>query len=158
METAAVEIISFRDELAKHFTDLNLAWLKKYFVVEPIDHEMLSNPKAYIIDKGGYIYFSMFGKDVAGTFALIKIDDGIFELSKMSVADNFQGKKIGNEMMKFCIKEAQRLNISKLILYSHKKLEPAIHLYEKYGFKEVPLGNSQYIRPNIKMEIILSNT
>ncbi len=75
----------------------------------------------------------------------------------MAVAEGFQGKKIGNEMMKFCIKEAEKLNIQKLILYSNKKLEPAIHLYEKYGFKEVPLGNSEYVRSNIKMEIILNN-
>ena len=50
METTTVEIIAFKDEFAKYFTDLNLAWLKKYFVVEPIGYEMLSNPKAYIID------------------------------------------------------------------------------------------------------------
>lgn len=59
METATVEIIGFKDELAKYFTHLNLAWLKKYFVIEPMDHEMLSNPKEYIIDKGGHIYFSI---------------------------------------------------------------------------------------------------
>ena len=52
METN-IEIIGFKDELAEYFTRLNLAWLKKYFVVEPVDHEMLANPKAYIIYKGG---------------------------------------------------------------------------------------------------------
>lgn len=152
-----VEIIGFKDELAKFFTDVNLTWLKNYFVVEPIDREMLSNPKAYIIDKGGYIYFSTVDDEVAGTFALLKIDNGIYELSKMVVAEKFQGKKIGNEMMKFCIQEAQRLNMHKLILYSNKKLEPAIHLYQKYGFNEVLLENSEYERSNIKMEIILNN-
>jgi tryptophan synthase alpha chain len=34
-------------------------------------------------------------------------------------------------------------------------LKPAIHLYKKYGFKEVPLGSSEYKRSNIKMEIDL---
>ena len=101
METATLDITGFKDDLAKYFTELNLAWLRKYFVVEPIDHEVLSNPKAYIIDKGSHIYFSMVDGGVAGTFALLKIDDGIYELSKMAVAENFQGKKIGNEMMKF---------------------------------------------------------
>jgi hypothetical protein len=32
-----MEIISFSDELAHHFTRLNTAWLEKYFVIEPID-------------------------------------------------------------------------------------------------------------------------
>ena len=44
METN-IEIIGFKDELAEYFTKLNLAWLKKYFEVEAIDKEMLSNPK-----------------------------------------------------------------------------------------------------------------
>ena len=155
METVAVEMSGFKEELAKYFTDLNFAWLKKYFVVEPLDEKMLSEPKVNIIDKGGYIYFAIVDDEVAGTFALLKVSDDIYELSKMAVEENFQGKNIGNVMLKFCIEEAKRLNIQKLILYSNTKLKPAIHLYEKYGFKEVPLDNSEYKRSNIKMEIIL---
>ena len=155
METVAVEMSGFKEELAKYFTDLNLAWLKKYFVVEPLDEKMLSELKVNIIDKGGYIYFAIVDDEVAGTFALLKVSDDIYELSKMAVEENFQGKNIGNVMLKFCIEEAKRLNIQKLILYSNTKLKPAIHLYEKYGFKEVPLDNSEYKRSNIKMEIIL---
>ena len=45
-----LHIIEFRDELADHFKNLNIAWLQKYFYVEPIDEEMLSDPKKYIID------------------------------------------------------------------------------------------------------------
>ena len=157
MEPATVEIISFKDELARYFTELNLAWVKKYFAVEPMDEKILFNPKGNIIDKGGYIYFSVVDEEVAGTFALLKINDGVYELSKMAVAEKFIGKKIGNAMVKFCIEEARRLNIEKLVLYSNTKLEPAIHLYEKYGFKETPLENSEYKRSNIKMEIILNN-
>ena len=157
METTTVEIVAFKDEFAKYFTDLNLAWLKKYFVVEPIDYEMLSNPKAYIIDKGGYIYFSKIEEEIAGTFSLLKLSDDVYELSKMAVAEKFLGRKVGNEMMKFCIEEAIKLKAHKLILYSSRKLEPAIHLYKKYGFKEVPLINSDYARSDIKMEIILNS-
>src|ERR1044071_9595132 len=100
METVAVEMIEFKDELAKYFTDLNIAWLKKYSVVEPLDEKMLSKPKTNIIDKGGYIYFAMVDDEVAGTFALLRVSDVIYELSKMAVAENFRGKKIGNRMLK----------------------------------------------------------
>ena len=47
-----IEIIGFREDLAVYFTELNLAWLKKYFVVEPIDNEIFSYPKRLIVDKG----------------------------------------------------------------------------------------------------------
>jgi ribosomal protein S18 acetylase RimI-like enzyme len=148
-----IEIIGFREELADHFTMLNLAWLKKYFVVEPIDNEILSDPKKFIIDKGGFIFFASFEGEIAGTFALIKIDDGVFELSKMAVDESFQGKKIGNKMLEFCISEVKKMYATKLILYSNTKLQPAIFLYRKYGFTEIPLVNSEYKRSNIKMEI-----
>ncbi len=153
-----IEMIGYSDDLAKYFAQLNIAWLQKYFVVEPIDHEMLSDPKKYIIDKSGFVYFSNIDGKIAGTFALIKIEEGVYELSKMAVEESFQGKKIGNKMLEFCIEEAKRLKADKIILYSNTKLQPAIHLYKKFGFKEVPLDNSEYERANIKMEININKT
>lgn len=148
-----IKIIGFASELATYFTQLNIAWLEKYFVVEPIDHEMLYNPQKYIIDKGGFIYFAKIGDEIAGTFALIRISENIYELSKMAVDEKFQGKKIGNKMLEFCLQEGKRLAAEKIILYSNTKLEPAIHLYKKFGFKEVAFDDSEYERANIKMEI-----
>ena len=40
-----IEIIGFREDLAVYFTELNLAWLKKYFVVEPIDNKIFFKKK-----------------------------------------------------------------------------------------------------------------
>jgi ribosomal protein S18 acetylase RimI-like enzyme len=150
--STTVEIIEFRDELAQRFKELNVAWLKKYFYVEPIDEEMLSNPKSYFIDKGGYIFFATINGEVAGTFALMKQADGSYELSKMAVDEQFQGNKVGNHMLAFCLEKAAGLGAKKVILYSNTLLGPAIHLYKKYGFVEVPLGDVDYERANIKME------
>jgi ribosomal protein S18 acetylase RimI-like enzyme len=152
----SVKMIDYRPELASEFTTLNLAWIEKYFEAEKLDKEILGNPDKYIIKEGGHIYFAMVDEKVAGTFALLKQQDGIYELGKMAVAEGFQGKQIGNEMLQFCIGKARKLNIRKLVLFSNTLLEPAIHLYRKYGFMEVPLGNSEYKRSNIKMELTLS--
>lgn len=148
-----IEIIGFTDEYSKYFTAFNIAWLQKYFVVEPIDHEILTEPKKFIIDKGGFIYFAKADDKIAGTFALIKIDGGIYELSKMAVEEGFQGKKVGNKMLEFCLLEVKKLKADKIILYSNTQLKPAIHLYKKFGFKEVPLDHPDYERADIKMEI-----
>lgn len=149
----SIEIIPFTNKLATHFTALNKAWLQKYFEVEPIDEKMLANPQEYFIDKGGYIFFAMYNNEVAGTFALLKNNDSVFELSKMAVDEKFQGKNIGNAMMEFCLQEAKRLQLKKVILYSNTLLGPAIHLYKKFAFTEVPDFKSEYKRANIKMEI-----
>ncbi len=53
-----IEIIGFSNEYSKYFTALNIAWVQEYFVVEPIDKEILFNPKKFIIDDGGFIFFA----------------------------------------------------------------------------------------------------
>ena len=73
----------------------------------------------------------------------------------MAVAESFQGKNIGNRLMEFAIAKATELKAAKIILYSNTKLIPAIHLYRKYGFVEVPVISSGYKRCNIKMELII---
>ena len=148
-----ITIIPFTNTYAHHFTALNKAWLQKYFVVEAIDEKMLANPAQYFIAKGGFIFFALYNNEVAGTFALLKVSDTIYELSKMAVAEKYQGKNIGNAMMEFCLQEAGRLQLHKVILYSNTLLAPAIHLYKKYGFKAVPDFKSEYKRADIKMEI-----
>lgn len=147
-----VEIISYRKELAPHFKELNEAWLRKYFYIEPKDVEVLGDPQKHIIDEGGYIFFARLGEDVVGTFALIPEEDGVYELGKMAVKEEYQGQSIGNKLLQHCVEQARALGATKVILYSNTKLGPAIHLYKKFGFVEVPLGASDYKRSNIKME------
>lgn len=155
MNYPIINIIPFSEELAIYFTRLNTVWVKKYFTIEPMDIEMLGNPKEYFIDKGGYIFFAKVNNQIAGTFALIKESNSVFELSKMAVDERFQGKNIGNSMIEFCIAKATELGAHKIILYSNTILGPAIHLYRKYGFTEVPVINSVYKRSNIKMELLI---
>lgn len=156
MDQPNIHIVPYTAELATHFGALNMAWLSKYFTVEPWDELVLSQPQNYVIDKGGAIYFAQIEDEIVGTFALIATAEKEYELSKMAVAEQHRGKKIGNVMLAFCLQEAKRLGADKLILFSNTVLEPAIHLYKKFGFKQVPLGNSTYVRSDIKMEIDLT--
>ncbi|MDY8136772.1 GNAT family N-acetyltransferase [Aquimarina sp. 2201CG5-10] len=149
-------IIPFDSKYAKDFADLNVEWLEKYFVVEPHDVELLERCEETIINKGGYIFFAKTDEEIAGTFSLIKIDDNVYELGKMAVSPKFQGQKIGQQLMQFCMDFSKEQGWEKLTLYSNRILENAIYIYEKYGFKEVTLEeNPPYQRSNIKMEMIL---
>lgn len=150
-----VEIIPFSATLAAPIKTLNLEWLKKYFKVEPKDELVLSDPQGQIIDKGGMIFYAKYNDEIVGTVSLIKIDDTTFELSKMAVTDGLQGLGIGKKLVEHCLAFAKERNIQKLILYSNRKLEPAIHLYKKHGFVEIELENGIYERADIKMEKIV---
>jgi len=152
-----VSIISFEEQYAKDFYDLNIEWLETFFYVEPHDEEVLSQAKSYIIDNGGHIFFAKIGDKIAGTVALIKIEDGIFELSKMAVSVSFRGQKVGQQLMQYCLDFSKEHKYTKLLLYSNRKLENAIYIYEKYGFVEIPIeNNNPYARGDIKMELLLN--
>ena len=151
-----VEIIPFSEDLKEHIKTLNIAWLTKYFKVEEKDKVTLSNPQEEIIEKGGMIFYAKYNDEIIGTVSLLKVEDSTFELSKMAVSDNAQGLGIGNKLLEHCIDIAKENDIKKLFLYSNTTLLPAIHLYKKFGFVEIPLEAGVYKRADIKMEKIIS--
>ncbi|WP_010229755.1 GNAT family N-acetyltransferase [Gillisia marina] len=152
-----MEIISYSPAYAEDFKKLNLAWLEKFFWVEPHDEDVLGNPNKYIIEPGGMIFFVKENEAIIGTVALMKMEDAIFELTKMAVTPAAQGKKVGQQLMEHTINFAKQKKWKKLIIYSNRKLENAIYIYEKYGFVEIPIEeDNPYSRGDIKMELNLS--
>tara|TARA_B110000238_G_C16117945_1_gene435781 strand:- start:1144 stop:1611 length:468 start_codon:yes stop_codon:yes gene_type:complete len=151
LDANIIEIIPFEEKYATDFYNLNVEWLEKYFYVERYDQKVLSNPKKYVIEHGGFIFFAKYNNAIVGVVALIN-QKTFFELSKMAVAPKYQGLKIGQKLMHFCIEFAKSKNWKNITLYSHRKLVPAINLYRKIGFKEVELEKDvHYERANIKM-------
>lgn len=152
-----MEIIIYEPRFAGDFEKLNTAWLETYFCVEPHDREVLGDPQHYIIDPGGCIFFVREQDTIIGTVALMKIEEGVFELTKMAVAPEAQGKRIGQKLMSHTLDYARARGWETLIIYSNRKLENAIHIYRKYGFEEIPIeGHNPYARGDIKMKLELS--
>ncbi|MET6990436.1 GNAT family N-acetyltransferase [Sediminicola arcticus] len=152
----SLEIIPFEPKYAQSFKELNIAWLEKYFHVEPHDAELLENCEKTIIKKGGYIFYAKYQDSIVGCFSFIKINEKIYELGKMAVDPEYQGLKIGQGLMDYAIAYAKLQGWDKILLYSNTKLENALYIYKKYGFKEIDLEtNTPYKRSNIKMELLL---
>lgn len=153
----ALEICTFEPAYATAFYELNIEWLKTYFYVEPFDEEVLSKPEAYIINKGGHIFFAKLNGFIVGTVALMPTaNNSVFELTKMAVSPEHRGYKIGQQLMQTCIDFAKDQHFNSLILYSNTLLENAIYIYRKFGFIEIPVeAKSPYVRCNIKMELII---
>lgn len=150
-----VELIDYDSAYDQIFHDLNIEWLETYFYVEPHDTEVLQNPKSYIIDNDGYIFFAKFNNEVVGTVALIN-EKECYELSKMAVSPKYQGLKIGQKLMDKCISFSREQGWERIILYSNRILTPAINLYRKVGFQEVEVEKDVYYeRADIKMELRL---
>ncbi len=152
----ALKFIPFESQYSNEFKTLNVEWLETFFVVEPYDELVLTNPVEEIIQPGGFIFMVALKGKIIGTFAFLKKGNGVFEFSKMAITPKERGKGYGNKIVQFVIRFAEQHHWDKLILYSSTILENSIHLYRKYGFIEVPIDpDIIYARGNIKMELDL---
>lgn len=148
-----IEIIDFRPEHQEFFERFNRNWIEKYFWLEELDLYVLQHPRQAITEKGGVILMALYEGKVAGTVALKKLSDDVYEFTKMAVDEPFQRKGIAEALSCSALQKAVELGAVKVILYSQTSLKPAINLYRKLGFREVPMDTDVYKRSDIKMEI-----
>ncbi len=150
-----VQIIDYQSIHRGSFKNLNVAWIEKYFKIEPSDLAQLENPEGYILEKGGWVLLAQISDEIVGTAALIKSSDTFFELAKMAVDEKHQGKQIGKKLAIAAIEKAREMGAKQLFLESNRKLTPALNLYKSVGFREVKLRDSPYERADIQMLIDL---
>lgn len=122
-------------------------------MMEPVDEFVLTEPEEALLRPGGAILMAEYDGEIAGTVALRKIDETTFEFTKMAVDDKFRRKGIAEALSYASFEKARELGAKKVILYSNSQLKPAISLYEKLGFKHLPVGIGEYKRSDVKMEI-----
>ncbi len=152
----AVTIVPYAAHYAADFARLNTRWITEYFTLEAPDIAVLSDPEGAILAPGGQVYFALDGTRVIGTVAALPTAAGVFELAKMAVEPEAQGRGVGKLLVEAVIGFAREAGAHTLILLTHSKLRPALHLYEKLGFRLVPLPpDTGYARAEIRMELAL---
>ncbi len=145
-------ILDFEPRHQADFERLNVEWLERYFVVEPIDRKVLEDPQTQIIDEGGVILMAEDDDAVVGTVALKLNAPGELELTKMAVTASAQGRGIGRRLMDAAIERYHSLDADRLYLESHSSLGTAIGLYERAGFRHEPRPTpSEYARADVYM-------
>ena len=150
-----IQIIDYKPEYAVYFDRFNRDWLEERFTVEPIDKWVLEHPEEAIIAKGGKIYFAIYNEKIIGTVAIMYLEPGMYELTKMAVDKEYRGIGAGKLLCQAAIECAHSLCADKLILYSQTSLKAAITIYFKLGFIEIPL-DGKYNRADIKMQLEFS--
>ena len=151
-----IRIVEYEPRHAEAFADLNLAWIREHFEVEPIDRQVLSDPEGAIIRPGGAILVAEDSGGVLGVCGLRYDSPGRYEVTKMAVREDWRGRGIGRRLLAEVISHARRLGARQLFIISNTVLAPAIDLYRKLGFVEVPCSAQQeYARGNIELELNL---
>lgn len=143
---------------AEAFRLLNEEWITRWFTLEPKDHETLSDPHGSILDRGGRVLMVRMNGKPVGCLALIPMERGSYELSKMAVQPGLRGMGIGRRLILYAIDQARSMGAKRLFLGSSTKLGNAVHLYESVGFEHVPpesLPPMKYQRADVFMQMDL---
>ena len=151
-----MEIVDFHERFAPAFKALNVAWISRYFALEPKDLEVLDDPVGKVTGPGGHILMALEDGEAIGCVALMAMKDGGFEVAKMAVTEAHKGRGIGRNLMAACIERARQAGAKRLYLETNSGLAPALGLYRSFGFQEVqPAKPSPYARADVMMELRL---
>ncbi|SKB97393.1 helix-turn-helix domain-containing GNAT family N-acetyltransferase [Luteibacter sp. 22Crub2.1] len=149
----AVQVVPFEPALSEHFRRLNQQWLERYFRVEDVDRALFADPEGMVLAQGGAIFFALYAGEVVGTCALIHEGEGIYELSKMGVDENYRGLGAGRALLDAAIADYRARGGTELFLESNSKLTKALGMYQRAGFVLQPAlrPGSHYERADVYM-------
>jgi N-acetylglutamate synthase-like GNAT family acetyltransferase len=157
-----VTILPYHDAFAAEFYRLNREWITENFVLEPLDEQVLSNPRQSILDTGGEIWCACNADGVMiGCYALLPLADGRLEFTKFAVDTQLRGQGAGSKLLTHAIARAREKNVPELILYTNTLQQRACEMYVRYGFIATPMSEddkTRYARANLFMVLSLAAT
>jgi DNA-binding MarR family transcriptional regulator/GNAT superfamily N-acetyltransferase len=148
-----VQVVPWDAAYADHFRRLNQQWLERHFRVEDVDRALFADPESLVIHPGGAIFFALYAGEVIGTCALLHEGEGVYELSKMGVDENFRGLGAGRLLLDAAIATFRERGGKRLFLESNSRLGRALGMYERAGFvrQQAIRPGSHYERADVYM-------
>lgn len=150
-----MKIIEYQPKYKDDFVRLNRAWIEKYFKMEQEDYDVLNNVNE-LIAKGAMVFFAVENDTVLAAGMSMPLNNGDWEICKLAADENYRGNGAGSAVFKECMEYAVKQGAEKLIIVSNTILKPALHIYKKFGFKEIPMDKTHnYERGDIQLEYIV---
>ncbi|MES2681506.1 MAG: GNAT family N-acetyltransferase [Bacteroidota bacterium] len=151
-----IEIVEYNPSHQQRFKEINVQWITRNHKLEEEDIKTLDNPEDHVLKGGGRIFIALYDNKVVGTCGYLNFGENNYEMIKMAVDEDYRGLNIGRVLGEFSMKKMKETGAKTLFLFSNTKGSPvAIELYKKLGFTETPLGNPEFLRADIRMEIRL---
>jgi putative acetyltransferase len=114
------------------------AWLGLSLCFQNFDEEVANLPGKYAWPDGR-LFLAFADENLAGCIALRKLEDGVCEMKRLFVREDFHGRRIGNLLIEYLIAEAKKIGYEKMRLDTYPpKMAKAVRLYESHGFREIP--------------------
>lgn len=150
-----MKIITYDAKYKDIFIEYNKEWIIEYFgTLEKEDEETFENIDSEL-ENGAMIYFAIEDNEVLATCMSRCMQNDIWEMCKLASNKNRNHKGAGSAVFEAAMNWAIEHGAKKILLFSNSKLKPAIHIYEKFGFKELKIDDYGYARGNIAFEKII---
>lgn len=128
-------------------------WLNFSLCFQGFDKELVELPGKYAPPKGR-IYTASVAEKIAGCIALRPMDEeGICEMKRLFVREEFRGKGIGKMLAERIIADAQQIGYRAMRLDTLQRMETARTLYAKLGFKIIPAYYNNPMDEVVYMEL-----
>lgn len=113
------------------------AWLGLDLCFQGFEEELRTLPGKYA-EPTGRLLLAYIDDKPAGCIALRKLEDGICEMKRLFVRDEFRGHKLGLTLVERIIEDARATGYSKMRLDTYPpKMGKAVGLYESHGFRVI---------------------
>ncbi len=115
----------------------------------PVDLLFKADPSIEMIEKylySGDCYLAEVEGQTAGTFVLHANSVDEIELKNISISDEFQGKGVGKEILKYVIRISKLEGYSSLIVKTADTSEDVIKFYKKLKFEEYFVVKGHFIK------------
>lgn len=112
-------------------------WLGMSLCFQGFEEELRSLPGKYT-PPDGRMFLAYQDDELAGCIAIRKLDDGVCEMKRLFVHEQFRGHRIGVQLIEKIIDEARSIGYRKMRLDTYPpKMGKAVALYERYGFRKI---------------------
>lgn len=147
-----MKIIPFEEKYRQDFIDFNTDWIESNFgFLEDHDREAFEKIDEEIAS-GGMIFFAVENDIALAACMTVPMEGSTWEICKLGSNKNFPHKGAGSAVFEAAMKWALDHGADRLFILSNSSLKPALHIYRKYGFKEIKLDDYEYIRGDIAFE------
>ncbi len=147
-----MKIIQFEERYRQDFIDFNTDWIVSNFgFLEEHDIETFNKIDDEL--KNGAMIFFAVENDIPLAACMTKpINETTREICKLCSNKNAAHKGAGSAVFEASMNWALNKGVKRLFIISNSKLKPALHIYKKFGFKEIKLDNYEYERGDIAFE------
>lgn len=155
-----MKIVPYDPKYKEAFVRLNTEWLTKLYYIESFDRYSMEHIDELIL-KGAMVFFAIDDNgEVLATCMTEPIGDDIWEICKLAAVGQYTGTGAGSSVLKACMDYSIEHGAKKLCLITISGLKPAIHLYKKFGFTEIPYRKDIWHseKADVEMEYIVKRT